>query len=473
MNQIKCPNCGEIFTVDKSSYAEILSQVRNHAFQDEIEREKARSIMLQEKELEQLKIQFEMEKKEEVSQKQAEIDRLEQTLKSKDDNLQLEKKNIEASMKEALNEKDKEILELKSQVNLIEKDNELKFQEQMADRDKKLNELQNQIQQKEYETSLEKQSLKEKYEMKIQLKNEEIERYRDFKLKQSTKMVGESLEQFCENEFNKMRSLAFPNATFGKDNDAKEGSKGDFIYREFDEEGIEILSIMFEMKNESDTTATKKKNEAFFKELDKDRNQKKCEYAVLVSLLEAESDLYNTGIVDVSYQYSKMYVVRPDFFIPIISLLRNAANNALIYKKEAHRMRQENIDVTNFEQSLEEFKTGFARNYELASRKFKNAIEEIDKTITHLQKTKDALLSSENNLRLANNKADDLSIKKLTRDNPTMKEKFGEQEFRIAEFRDLIDKNRKIALYFLELFDKMGITQRHDDFRVITNKKMI
>ena len=424
MNQIKCPNCGEVFTVDKSSYAEILGQVRTHAFQEEIEREKERSRALQEKELAQLKMQYEMDKKDELNKKQAEIDRLEQALDAKNETFHLEKENVEASMKDALNEKDQEISELRNRLAMIEKDYELEFRDQMAQRDQKLNELQNQIQQKEYESSLEKQSLKEKYEMEIQLKNEEIERYRDFKLKQSTKMVGESLEQFCENEFNKMRALAFPNATFGKDNDAKEGSKGDYIYREFDDEGIEVVSIMFEMKNENDTTATKKKNEAFFKELDKDRTQKNCEYAVLVSLLEADSDLYNTGIVDVSYQHPKMYVVRPDFFIPIISLLRNAAQNALTYKKEAHRMRQENIDVTNFEQTLEEFKTGFARNYDLASRKFKTAIEEIDKTINHLNKTKDALLSSENNLRLANNKANDLSIKKLTRNNPTMKAKF-------------------------------------------------
>lgn len=426
MHQIKCPSCGEIFTVDQSSYAEILSQVRNHAFEEEIAREKEKNKKMHENEIHQLRLEIDMQKQEELSKKQAEIAGLKKELSAKEQQLNLEKRNIEASMKETLYEKDKEVETLKNRLQMIEKDHELKFQNQMAERDRKLHELHSQIQQKDHESSLEKQTLKEKYEMEIQLKNEEIERYKDFKLKQSTKMVGESLEQFCENEFNKVRAMAFPNAQFGKDNDISEGSKGDYIYREFDEDGVEMISIMFEMKNESDTTATKKKNESFFKELDKDRTQKKCEYAVLVSLLESDSDLYNTGIVDVSYEYSKMYVVRPNFFIPIISLLRNAAKSALVYKKEVHLMRQENIDVTNFEEKLEEFKSGFARNYDLASRKFKNAIDEIDKTIVHLNKTKEALLSSENNLRLANNKADDLSIKKLTRNNPTMKQKFEE-----------------------------------------------
>jgi hypothetical protein len=256
------------------------------------------------------------------------------------------------------------------------------------------------------------------------MKDEEIELRKDMKLKMSTKMVGESLEQFCENEFNKLRATAFQNAYFEKDNDSKSGSKGDFIYRESDAAGNEIISIMFEMKNENDGTATKKRNEDFFKELDKDRSEKKCEYAVLVSMLEADNDLYNAGIVDVSYRFDKMYVVRPQFFIPIITLLRNAAMNTLKYKAELAAVMNQNIDITNFEEKINNFKDGFARNYQLASQKFKTAIDEIDKTILHLQKTKEALLSSENNLRLANNKADELTIKKLTHNNPTMRQKF-------------------------------------------------
>jgi len=272
-------------------------------------------------------------------------------------------------------------------------------------------------------------SLKEKYETQIKDRDDAIERLKDLKAKLSTKMVGETLEQHCENEFNKIRTTAFPHAYFEKDNNAKSGSKGDYIFHDSDDSDTEFISIMFEVKNESDTTATKKKNEDFFKELDTDRNEKGCEYAVLVSLLEPDSELYNTGIVDVSYKYSKMYVVRPQFFIPIITLLRNAAQNTLGYKKELARAKEQNVDITNFEDELEEFRTGFARNYGLASKKFKTAIDEIDKTIDHLQKTRDALIGSENNLRLANNKADDLTIKKLTKGNPTMAAKFAELQY--------------------------------------------
>lgn len=284
--------------------------------------------------------------------------------------------------------------------------------------------MKSKLQLQEKEAELEKNSIKEKFDSEIKQKEETIAFYKDFKAKQSTKMVGESLEQHCEIEFNRLRMTAFQNAEFGKDNDAKTGSKGDYIYREYDENGTEIISIMFEMKNEGDETATKKKNEHFFKELDKDRNEKKCEYAILVTMLEADNELYNNGIIDVSYAYEKMYVIRPQFFIPIITLLRNAALNSLKYKQEVALMREQNIDITNFEEDLDMFKSAFAKNYNLASRKFKTAIDEIDKTITHLQKTKDALLSSENNLRLANNKADDLTVKKLVKNNPTMKEKF-------------------------------------------------
>ena len=323
---------------------------------------------------------------------------------------QLQFKEVELSQKfqEDLHAKERTILELKQEKELQQKEQEV---QQTALKEK-------------YE--LELRSKKDQFELELKAKDEAIAFYKDFKAKQSTKMVGESLEQHCEIEFNRLRMTAFPRAEFGKDNDAKTGSKGDYIYREYDENGIEILSIMFEMKNENDETATKKKNEHFFKELDKDRHEKQCEYAILVSLLEADNELYNTGIVDVSYQYPKMYVVRPQFFIPIITLLRNAALNSLQYKQELALMRDQHIDITHFEEDLETFKKGFARNYELASKKFQSAIDEIDKTIKSLEKTKAALLSSENNLRLANNKAEDLTVKKLVKNNPTMKQRFEE-----------------------------------------------
>ena len=377
MSQIKCPHCGEVFTVDQSSYAEILNQVRTTTFEKEVAAQLEHFKALHAKDLETKEI----------------------TLKSQ--------------MQTSVNQKNEEISHLKQQLASLEQKKELELIQKIS---------QFELAQKEAE--LEKQSLKETYTTQIKLKEEEIERYKDFKLTQSTKMPAENLEQHCEIEFNRMRMAAFPNAVFEKDNDASSGSKGDYIFKEYDEDGVEIISIMFEMKNEGDATATKKKNEHFFKELDKDRHEKKCEYAVLVSLLESDSELYNTGIVDVSYLYPKMFVVRPPFFLPIIALLRNAALNALKYKKEAHLMKQQNIDVTTFEDELSQFKTAFARNYDLASRKFTTAIEEIDKTISHLQKTKAALLSSEDNLRLANKKAEDLTIKKLVKNNPTMQAKF-------------------------------------------------
>ncbi|MGO3201739.1 MAG: DUF2130 domain-containing protein, partial [Ruoffia tabacinasalis] len=333
-------------------------------------------------------------------------------------------KDKELELQQALAAKDRELTELNARIQAIENEKKLELSESNAAKEKALMELESKMTLQEKERELELNSVKEKYETEMKLKDETIAFYKDFKAKQSTKMVGETLEQHCEIEFNRLRMTAFKNAQFGKDNDIKSGSKGDYIYREHDEYGNEIISIMFEMKNEGDETATKKKNEHFFKQLDKNRNDKKCEYAILVSMLESDNELYNNGIVDVSYEYEKMYVIRPQFFIPIITLLRNAAMNSLEYKQEVALMREQNIDITNFEEDLDTFKSAFARNYDLASRKFKTAIDEIDKTITHLQKTKDALVSSENNLRLANNKADDLTVKKLVRKNPTMKAKF-------------------------------------------------
>jgi len=383
MHEITCPHCGKAFKVDEAGYADILKQVRDREFESDLHERLESSV-----ELAKAKLAAELEK--ETAHKDIEIERLKADLKTADISKKLE-------LKEALGVVEKERDDLKR--NLDTKDAEQKFLET---------------------------SIKEKYETQIKDRDDAIERLKDMKAKLSTKMVGETLEQHCEIEFNRLRATGFPNAYFEKDNDASSGSKGDYIFRDSDDSSTEFVSIMFEMKNESDTTATKKKNEDFFKELDKDRNEKGCEYAVLVSLLEPDSELYNSGIVDVSYKFPKMYVVRPQFFIPIITLLRNAAQNTLGYKKELARVKEQNVDITNFEDELEEFRVGFARNYELASKKFKTAIAEIDKTIDHLQKTKEALLSSENNLRLANNKADDLTIKKLTRGNPTMAAKFEE-----------------------------------------------
>lgn len=376
MQEIKCPNCGEVFQVDETVYDKIVKQVRDREFDRELERR-------------------------------------EELLASKN-KLEIEKLN--AKLSAASTEKKLAVNQANS-----EKEREL------AEKDILISKLKGEIASKDSENKLKTQALKEQYEEKIKLKDEQIEYYRDFKAKQSTKMVGESLEQHCDYEFNKIRASAFPNAYFEKDNDARSGSKGDFIFRDMDENGTEFISIMFEMKNETDTTSTKKKNEDFFKELDKDRREKNCEYAVLVSLLEIDNELYNTGIVDVSYKYPKMYVVRPQFFIPIITLLRNAAMNSLEYRQELETIRHQNIDISNFEEKMNLFKEGFSRNYRLASDKFQTAIDEIDKSISHLQKIKDALISSENNLRLANDKAEDLTIKKLTRGNPTMKALFDAQ----------------------------------------------
>ena len=424
MHQIKCPHCGKEFTIDEASYADILNQVRTKEFNDEIH-EKLDQIKSQyQSELELLEERANNTLDKKIAEKEKELSELNNKIANFSNEKEILKKDTEKAMLDQIAEKEKRITELSAKMQALESDKKLELIEANTTKEKEIADLKSKLQLQEKETELEKNSIKEKYEIEIKQKEETIAFYKDFKAKQSTKMVGESLEQHCEIEFSRLRMTAFQNAEFGKDNDAKTGSKGDYIYREYDENGTEIISIMFEMKNEGDETATKKKNEHFFKELDKDRNEKKCEYAILVTMLEADNELYNNGIIDVSYAYDKMYVIRPQFFIPIITLLRNAAMNSLKYKQEVALMREQNIDITNFEEDLNAFKEGFARNYDLASRKFKTAIDEIDKTITHLQKTKDALLSSENNLRLANNKADDLTVKKLVKNNPTLKEKF-------------------------------------------------
>ena len=391
MNEIKCPNCGTIFQIDESDYASIVKQVRDSEFNKEInlrdkeyQKDKENSIKL---------VQIELEKKysDEINKKELTITNLQNELKLKDTNQELVLKN-------ALSEKEKEI-----------------------------NDLNNKLENSSNTYLLKEKSLKEQYEDKIKSKDEQIAYYKDFKARQSTKMIGESLEQHCNNEFNKLRPL-FGNVYFEKDNDIKTGSKGDFIFREYDEDGIEIISIMFEMKNEADETSSKHKNEDFLKELDKDRKEKNCEYAVLVSLLEIDNEYYNTGIIDMSHRYPKMYVIRPQFFIPLITLLRGAALNTLGYKKELQIVQNQNIDISHFEDNINSFKEGFGRNYRLASEKFKKAIEEIDKSMDHLQKIKDALISSENNLRLANNKIDDLTIKKLTSNSPTVAKMFEDEK---------------------------------------------
>ncbi|MUP45395.1 DUF2130 domain-containing protein [Gramella sp. BOM4] len=417
MNEIICPNCKKAFKVDEAGYADILKQVRNHEFNEELNKRLALA---------------EKEKENAVELAEAKIRQsLQEKLAKKDKELTELKAESKSVLAKRLADKELEISHMKAQIENAETAKKLEVSEAVKNIEKERDSLANDLKIKETEKELLEKSIKEEFNGKliikdetIKMKDEEIARLKDFKLKLSTKMIGETLEQHCEAEFNKIRATAFQNAYFEKDNDSSGGSKGDYIYRETDEDGNEITSIMFEMKNENEETATKKKNEDFFTKLDKDRNNKNCEYAVLVSLLELDNEFYNTGIVDVSHKHKKMYVVRPQFFIPIITLLRNAAMNSLKYKAELNLIRNQNIDITNFEEKINTFKTGFARNYDLASRKFKKAIDEIDKTISHLQKTKDALLSSENNLRLANNKADDLTIKKLTHGNPTMKEKF-------------------------------------------------
>ncbi len=419
MNDIICPHCKKVFKVDEAGFADILKQVRDHQFEEELQN------------------RLELAEKEKVDAvelaKAKAINNFREELAKKDQAISELKAKSQTELSEKLAQKELHIAKMESRLQQAETERKLAISEATKAIEKERNDLANALKNKETEKQLLEKSLTEKFSEQlktkdgiIKMKDEEIALRKDMKLKLSTKMVGETLEQHCEAEFNKIRTTAFPNAYFGKDTDISSGTKGDFIFRETDGLGNEIISIMFEMKNENDATATKKRNEDFFAKLDKDRTSKKCEYAVLVSLLEPESELYNNGIVDVSYHYPKMYVVRPQFFLPIISFLRNAALNSMQYKAELAQMRNQNIDITNFEDKMNAFKEGFSRNYELASRKFKTAIEEIDKTIRHLQKTKEALLSSENNLRLANNKAEDLTIKRLTYNNPTMKAKFDE-----------------------------------------------
>ena len=404
MQEIRCPKCGEVFQVDATGYEQIVRQVRDKEFTDEVKRREKELESKREQELELIRLQEEKEYSESITKKDAEIaarDRKIAELQAKIDAGETAKR---LAVAEAVEKKNEEISKKTSEIT----------------------ELKGELKSKETESRLNEKSLKEQYEEKLKLKDEQIEYYKDFKAKQSTKMIGESLEQHCLTQFNSLRMTAFPNAYFEKDNDARSGSKGDFIYRECAEDGTEFISIMFEMKNEADMTATKHKNEDFFKELDKDRKEKGCEYAILVSLLEIDNELYNNGIVDVSYKYPKMYVIRPQFFIPMITLLRNAARNSLQYRQELQLVKNQQVDILHFEENMNAFKEGFARNYRLASEKFATAIDEIDKTIDHLQKTKAALLSSENNLRLANNKADELTIKKLTKNAPSVKAMFDE-----------------------------------------------
>jgi len=459
MHEIICPHCGKAFKIDEAGYADILKQVRDSEFEKQLherlelaEQDKRSAV-----ELAQAKVTSELQKTAaakdveiqelkarldagEVARKLAVAEALSAVEKERDalaNELEQEKQGKQAAsllaearlvneLQMAAATKDAEIQGLKATLDAIEVAQKLAITEAVSAIEKERDELKSGLERAELEKQLAEKSLKDKYETQIKDRDDAIERLRDMKARLSTKMVGETLEQHCETEFNRIRATAFPRAYFEKDNDARSGSKGDYIFRDSDAAGTEIVSIMFEMKNESDRSATKNKNEDFLKELDKDRTEKGCEYAVLVSLLEPDSELYNTGIVDVFHRYPKMYVVRPQFFLPIITLLRNAAMNSLKYKSELALVKAQNIDITNFETELDTFKTAFAKNYDLASRRFQTAIDEIDKSIDHLQKTKEALLGTDRNLRLANDKAQDVTIKKLTRGNQTMAEKFAE-----------------------------------------------
>lgn len=424
MNEIKCPNCGTVFQIDEQDYESIVKQIRDKEFEQEIKLREEQYKKDKEQTIKIMEIEASKKLEEELSKKKLEIVNLQRQIETTEQEIKLttEKKYIEE-----IKQKEIEITKLKGEIQLKNTEKELALKEITNNKDKEIEALNTKIEINKNEYLIKEQSLKEKYEEKIKDKDEQIAYYKDFKARQSTKMIGESLEQHCNNEFNKIRPL-FKNVYFEKDNDARTGSKGDFIFREEDLDGTEIISIMFEMKNEADMTATKHKNEDFFKELDKDRKEKNCEYAVLVSLLEIDNEYYNNGIVDVSHKFEKMYVIRPQFFIPLITLLRGAALNSLKYKKQLQIVQNQNVDISRFEDKLNNFKDTFGRNYRLASEKFNKAIEEIDKTIDHLQKTKENLLSSENNLRLANNKAEDLTIKRLTSGNETMKEMFANLE---------------------------------------------
>lgn len=455
MPEIKCPKCGTVFQIEESDYQSIVSQIRNEEFNAEIAEREKRFIADKESAVKLAEISKDALLKEKMSEKDAEIVRLKSQISAFDSQKKVDLADAMAGKDKEIGSRELEIQRLKSEIGLekARRDNELakieseknaeieNLKQQLLNKDmerklavnqavdakqKEINELTIKVQSDAANFKLKEQEMKSKYESDLKIASEQVELYKDFKARQSTKMIGESLEVYCHNEFEKIRATAFKSAYFEKDNDARSGSKGDFIFKDFTDDNIEFVSIMFEMKNEADQTSTKHRNEDFFKELDKDRNEKNCEYAVLVSMLESDSDLYNTGIVDVSHKYPKMYVVRPQFFLPIITLLRNAALNSVQYKAELAIARNQNIDISNFENEIEDFKSKFGNNYRLASEKFAKAIEEIDKTIDHLTKVKDALIGSENNLRLANNKAQDLTIKKLTRNNPTMRAKFDE-----------------------------------------------
>ena len=458
MQEIRCPNCGEVFQVDETGYQQIAHQVRDQEFTKELKRREEELNASRERELKLIRLQEEQahtadlaKKDEEISEKDQQIAALQAIIKANEVEKALavsqavEKKNQEIALgtklhTDTLTKKDEELAARKQKIAELEAalaSSDTKTQlavaqaigqknEELTKKDSEIAKLNGALAVQAAESRMSEKSLKEQYENQLKMKDEQIEYYKDFKARQSTKMIGESLEQHCQTQFNTLRMTAFPNAYFEKDNDARTGSKGDFIYRECSEDGTEFISIMFEMKNEADATATKHKNEDFFKELDKDRREKGCEYAILVSLLEIDNEFYNNGIVDVSYKYPKMYVIRPQFFIPIITLLRNAAQNSLQYRQELQLVRNQQVDILHFEENMNAFKEGFARNYRIASEKFKKAIDEIDKTIQNLQNTKAALLSSENNLRLANNKAEDLSIKKLTKNAPSVKAMFDE-----------------------------------------------
>lgn len=390
MNEVICPHCNKAFKIDEAGYANILKQVRDNDFEHQLH------------------------------------ERLELAEQDKKNAIELAKLKLVSESERTAASKDSEIQALKAKLETIEVTKKLAINEAVSQIEKERDELKGGLERVKLEKQLAEKSLADKYETQIKDRDDAIERLRDMKARLSTKMVGETLEQHCETEFNKIRATAFPRAYFEKDNDARTGSKGDYIFRDLDEAGTEIVSIMFEMKNENEHTASKNKNEDFLKELDKDRNEKGCEYAVLVSLLEPDSEFYNTGIVDVFHRYPKMYVIRPQFFISIITLLRNAAMHSLKYKNELAHVKAQSIDITNFEEELESFKSSFSKNYDIASKRFQLAIDEIDKSIDHLQKTKEALLGTDRNLRIANDKAQDVTIKKLTRGNPTMAEKFDE-----------------------------------------------
>ena len=424
MQEIKCPKCGEVFQIDEAGYAEIVKQVRNREFNDELQRQK--SAMDNEK-----KMAVDLAVTKANSAKDDEIAKLKNQLAAQSNELNNMKDKSAAELKIALSQKEQEITQLRSAIEANKSKTELEIKTALQDKDSQIKDLQSKLQIEKSEAQLRETNLKQQYDVQLKAKDETIAFYKDFKAKESTKQIGEDLEQFCLAEFNKNRAIGFQNAYFEKDNEvsSSSGSKGDFIFRDFNGDGedkIEFISIMFEMKNQADTTATKKKNEDFFKELDKDRNEKKCEYAVLVSMLEEDNDYYNTGIVDVSYKYPKMYVIRPQFFIPLITLLRNASLNSAQYRRQVAEYRNQNIDITNFEEKLNDFRDKFDRNIQVASEKFNTAIKEIDATINHLQKIRSALVSSDNNLHYANDKVQDLTIRRLTYKNPTMRQKFAE-----------------------------------------------